>query len=62
MKICRSAQYLYKHFRGTAEELVDKLMEQNPTIPSEAREQLIFEETRRRINETIREEGPEHYE
>jgi len=45
-----------------AVEFVDRMMESNPTIPPEAREQLIIEEINKRMEKTIEEEGYEHYE
>ena len=41
---------------------VDSLMDKNPTIPAEARNDLIASEIRKRMEETIEEEGYEHYE
>lgn len=41
---------------------VDGLMDINPTIPAEARNDLIVAEIRKRMEETIEDEGGEHYE
>ena len=41
---------------------VDSLMDINPTIPAEARNDLIASEIRKRMEETIEDEGVEHYE
>lgn len=41
---------------------VDSLMDKNPTIPAEARNDLIASEIRKRMEETIEDEGVEHYE
>jgi len=40
---------------------VDSLMDKNPTIPAEARNDLIASEIRKRMEETIEDEGVEHY-
>ena len=43
-------------------DFVAKMMDLNPTIPEQARHQLELEELHRRMEETILEEGYEHYE
>jgi len=46
----------------SAIDFVDKMMDLNPTIPAEARNSLIVGEIRKRIEETIEEEGEVDYE